>query len=112
MLAFSYDFCCSFVNNFVFFFLNLIIFIVCSLKDSQIFFLQSLPLYTSCLFSMLLNHDIVDIERPNGIFSPAFVVNEFSGLFSHPSIKFFSQTFKICINNNWCFIRFSALIKF
>ena len=35
---------------------------------------------------MLSNDDIVDIEKPGGIFFPAFVVNEFSELFSHPSI--------------------------
>ena len=34
---------------------------------------------------MLLNDDIVDIEKPDGICSPNFVVNEFSGLFLHPS---------------------------
>ena len=50
-----------------FFFLKLIIFIACSLKDSQIFFIQSLPLYKSCLFPMFLNDDIADIEKPDGI---------------------------------------------
>ena len=44
-------------------FFKLIIFIVSSLKDLQNFFMQSLPLYTSCLFSMLLNDDIVEIEK-------------------------------------------------
>ena len=48
--------------------------------------MQSLPLYTSFLISMLLNHDIIDIEKPDGICSPTFVVDEFSGLFLHPSI--------------------------
>ena len=33
----------------------------------------------SCLFSMLLNDDIVDIEKPYGIYSPAFVVHDFGG---------------------------------
>ena len=59
------------------FFLRLIIFIACSLKDSQKVLIQSLPLYTSCLFSMLLNDNIVQIQTPDGIFSSAFVVNEF-----------------------------------
>ena len=40
----------------------------------------------SCLFSMLLNDDIVDIKKPDGICLLTFVVNEFSGLFLHPSI--------------------------
>ena len=79
--------CCSFIDNFIFFFLKLIIFIACCLKNSQNFFMQSLPpLYTSCLFSMLLNKNIVDIEKPNKICSLTFVVNKFSRLFLHPSI--------------------------
>ena len=59
---------------------------MCSLKDSQNFFMQSLPLYTSCLFSMLLNDDTVDIEKPDGICLHTFHVYAFSGLFLHPSI--------------------------
>ena len=39
-------------------------FIAFSLKD----FIQSLPLYSSRLFSILLNDNIVDIEKPDGIF--------------------------------------------
>ena len=85
--AFWYDFCCSFfVNDFIIFFLNLIISTACFLKNLQNFFLRSLLLYTSYLFSMLLNDYIVDIEKPDGIFSPTFVVDEFLGLFLHPSI--------------------------
>ena len=38
------------------------------------------------LFYMLLNEDIVDIEKPDGICSLTFVVDEFSGLYLHPSI--------------------------
>ena len=48
--------------------------------------MQSLLLYMLCLFSMLLNEDIVDIEKHDGIRSLTFVVDEFSGLFLHPSI--------------------------
>ena len=40
---------------------------------------------------MLLKEDIVDIEKPEGICSLTFDVDEFSGLFLHPSILF-------CIN--------------
>ena len=75
-----------------FLFLKLIIFIVCSLKKLQNFFMQSLLLYTSCLFSMLLNDDIVDIEKPDGICSLTFVVDEFSALFLHPSIFFIKHS--------------------
>ena len=35
---------------------------------------------------MLLDSDIVDIEKPDGIYSPIFGVDEFTGLFLHPSI--------------------------
>ena len=35
---------------------------------------------------MLLNKDIVDIEKPDGICSLNFVVNEFSGILLHLSI--------------------------
>ena len=66
-----------FVNNSIIFFLKLIIFIACSFNNSQKFFVQSLPLYTSCLFSMLINEDIVDIEKPDGMCLLTFVVDEF-----------------------------------
>ena len=35
---------------------------------------------------MLLNDDITEIEKNDGICSLTFVVDEFSGLFLHPSI--------------------------
>ena len=54
--------------------MKLIQFIVLSLKELQNFFMQSLPLYTSCLFSMILN-DFVDIEKPDGICSFTSVVD-------------------------------------
>ena len=54
-------------------------FFICSM------FLLSLPLYIS-LFYMLLNDNIVNIEKPDGICSLTFVLNTFSLLFLHPSI--------------------------
>ena len=105
-IAFLYDPCCSFLNDFL---LKLIIFITYSAKDSQNVFVQSLPLYMLSLFSMLLNGDILDNEKPNGICLPTFVADEFSGLFWHPSILY--STLKIFINNNWCFIKFLVFIK-
>ena len=60
--------------------------IACSLKDPQNLFMQSLPLYTLNLFSILSNDDIVDIEKLGEICSPTFVVGEFSRLFLLPSI--------------------------
>ena len=73
------------INSF-FLFLKLIIFIACPLKNPQNFSIQCLPLCKSCSFTRLLNGDIVDIEKPDEICSHTFVVNEFSGLFLHPSI--------------------------
>ena len=49
------------------------------------FSIQSLPLYTSCLFPMLLNNDILGIEKPDRIYL-ILVVNEFSGLFLDLSV--------------------------
>ena len=82
----SYNFCCSFVKNIIFFFSKSIIYFVSCLKDSQNFFMQSLRLYTSCLFSMLLNDDVVDNEKPDGICSSTSVVDEFSGLWLRLSV--------------------------
>ena len=48
--------------------------------------MQSLSLYTSCLFSIFLNEDIVDTEKPDGVSSLTFAVDEYSGLLLHPSI--------------------------
>ena len=62
---------------------------------------------------MLVNDDIIDIEKPDGICSPTFVVDEFLELFLHPSI--FSRSasrLKIWkINNNWFSVGFMVLIK-
>ena len=57
-----------------------------AINNSQRFFIESLPLYISCLFSMLLNEYIADIEKPVGICLLIFVVDEFPGLLLHPSI--------------------------
>ena len=69
-----------------FFFLKLIVYIVCSVKESENFFMESLPLYILYLFSMLLNGNVVEIEKPDGICSVTFVEDEFEWLFLHPSI--------------------------
>ena len=55
-------------------------------KINYFYCVVSLPLCISCLFSMLLNEDTVDIEKPDGISSLTFDVDEVSGLFLHPSI--------------------------
>ena len=59
---------------------------MCSLKDSQNFFMKSLPLYTSCLLSIPSKVHIVEIEYSQGTCSPTFVVDDFSELFLNPSI--------------------------
>ena len=59
---------------------------MCSHKDSENFFVPFVPLYTSCLFSMILSDDIVDIEKPDGTCPSTFAVDKFSGLFLHTSV--------------------------
>ena len=98
-------------NNFNFFALKLIIFIMCSFKNSQNFLMQYLPLYTSCLF-MLLNKYIVNIEKSDGMRSPTLIVDKCSALFLHRSIFSIIRLYLFCINNKWCFIMFLVLIKF
>ena len=46
--------------------------------------MKFVTLHISCLFSMLLNNDIVDLEKPKVIYSLNFVVDNFSGSFLHP----------------------------
>ena len=65
--AFLYNSICLFVNNS--FCLFVCLFITCRLKDSQFFFMESLPLHTSCLFSMSLNDEFLDIDKHDGICS-------------------------------------------
>ena len=50
----------------------------------------------SCLFSTSLNGNVVDIGRPDEMFSLTFAIDNFSGLFLHLPIK-------ICINSKWFF---------
>ena len=69
-----------------FFFPMLVIIIASSLKNSQTFFIQSSPLYISCIFSIPSNVYILGIEHPQGICLPTFVADDFLGLFLHPSV--------------------------
>ena len=41
---------------------------------------------------MLLNDNIGYIEKSDGIYSSAFIVDEFSGLFLHPSVFFIKDS--------------------
>ena len=77
-------------------FFKLTVCITCSFKDSQKFFMKSLPLYTMLIFydntdniDNIRDTDvdiIVDIETPDRICSPTFAVDDISELFLHPSI--------------------------
>ena len=60
--------------------------------------------------STLLSEDIVELEKPDGICLLTFVVEEFSGLFLHPSV--ISIIHSRSAYNKWCLIRFLTLIKF
>ena len=53
IFVFLYDSCCLSGNDILFFFSKLIIFMVCSQKDSLNFFIQYSLMYTSYLFSTL-----------------------------------------------------------
>ena len=90
-----------------FFLLKLIISIACSVKDSPNFFIEPLPLYTLFLFSMVLNDDIVDIEKPDGICSPAFVMFQFLELFS-PHQSFLLNIHSV--KHFWFWVRLNSRI--
>ena len=50
---------------------------------------------------MLLNDDIVDIEKPHGICLLTFVIDKFSGLFVHSSIYSMAHSgYKLIINSS------------
>ena len=66
-----------FVNGIIFFFSNLIIFIACYLKYLQNFFVQFLPLYTSCWFSSQSIFHIGNVEYFQGKASFTFNVHNF-----------------------------------
>ena len=74
--------------------------------------MQSLPLYTSCLLSMALNDNIVDTEKPYEIYSPTFLVNDFSGLFLHPSVVYlFSMNGDNSNNKNHYYVLLSLTMQ-
>ena len=66
----------------------------CSLKDSQIFFIQSFPRDKLWLFSIWSNAQMVDTKCLQGIIFPIFVAEGSSGLFSQLS-TFFNYRFNI-----------------
>ena len=56
--------------------------------------MHSLSLYTSCIFSLVLNDDIVDTEKPDEICSPTSFVNDvdFPGICLQPSIFYIKDS--------------------
>ena len=69
-----------------FFFFKINYFFVSSLKEVQNLFTQSFPQYKVCLSSISSNPQIAGIEYPQLICLLIFIVEQFSGLFTHPSI--------------------------
>ena len=85
------DFSSFFVNGNIFFLSKLVKSTVRSLREIQNIFMQSSPRYKLYVFFILSNAHIVDIEYPQGICSPIYVAEDFSGLDLQLSI--FYQTF-------------------
>ena len=98
IIAFWHDCCHLFFNGIIFSFSKLIISIAFCPKDSQFFFMQSSSLYTSCSFFNYI--DIVQLLLLKMIFQKHFSIH-----------LFFSQRFKIYLNDRWCLIIFLVLIK-
>ena len=94
--VFSYDSCCSLVNNFIF----LIKYLNCAFYFQNIS-MQSLPLYTSIYIHWKIRWNMLTYFCCGLIFRIIFT-----------SISLFNETFKICKNNKWWLIRFMVLIKF
>ena len=89
---------------------------MCSFNNSQNFFIQSLPVYTLHLFSMLLNEDLVGIEKPDQISSLTFVIDELSELFLHLSIFsiIHSRSAKImnsALSDFWYWLNYNILVS-
>ena len=55
-------------------------------KNLQKLFIQSSPLYSSWLSSMVLNDDIVEIKKSDGRCLATFVVDDFADFYYNPSI--------------------------
>ena len=84
--------CYSFVKNFILFFLVLIIlFSYFFLRIHRNFF-YNLHLCIHHAHFLSLNDNIVDIEKLDGIYFPTLVVDNFSGLFLHPSTFFIKDS--------------------
>ena len=65
---------------------------------------------------MLLNEDILDTEKPDGICRLNFVVDEFSGLLLHPSIFSVIHSRSAQIMNDassdlWYWLNFNILVS-
>ena len=83
--SFSYDFCYLFVNDSIVL-KKWLSSLYAPLKIYKKFFMQPLPMYTSCICHMFLSDNIADIEKSDGICSTTFVVDNYSGLLLYPSV--------------------------
>ena len=68
-------------------------------------------MYTSCLFSMLLNDNIVDINNDDGVCSLTLVVNEFSESFWHPSKSFLLKIEDGALLDFWYWLNSNILVS-
>ena len=55
-------------------------------KNLQKLFIQSFPLYSSCLCFIVLSDDIVEIKMSDGRCLATFVVDDFADFYLNPSI--------------------------
>ena len=108
--AFSYDPLSSFVNNFNFLFFELIP-LLCALLRICKTFSCNLCLCIDILIFYGFKWQYCRHWKTWWNIFTYFFLNEFSGLFLHPSI-FSIKPFRICIKSKWCFFKFLISIKF
>ena len=94
IFAFSFNFCCSFVNNFILFFLKSIILFARAFKESK----------NSFILHVLRWKFYRHWKTWWNIFTYIFRKWLFRIILT--SINFLYQRYKICLNNKWCLIRF------
>ena len=111
IFAFSYDSCCSFVNNFIFFLFKVnFLHCVLSYGFTNLFHATFLSMYIMLIF-YVFRWRYCRHEKTSWNMLADFCCRWiFRIIFT--SITFFYYRFKSCINNKWCFIRSLILIKF
>ena len=96
-----HDSCSLFVKSIIFFVSKLIVFVVCFPKYLKNFFMQSSPLYTTCLFfiSSYCPYRRGSISAGN-MFTFFWCGRFFRIIFT--SVYFVNLRFKIPVNNRYC----------